>query len=266
MAGEWYLDPRVTELLPFVVGGFVLLILWFISIKFWRAIFGRRVKSVAVEAGIQFGDIEAMRKRGLISDEEYKVIRRTMAERASERMAEEQRQSEERRIFAEAQVDPDAARKLLADAPGTPKTPPLAQASPRAQAPPRVAPTPAPPPQPQPVQPARPASRFSDLDLAPSASAQASPPPAPPPAEPEWPTELGMMTVSGAPAAPAPDSAAPTPSMNNPRVVRARNEARAAEAEAQGSEAAQKRRDIDVLLDKGAISREEYDRLRKFFE
>lgn len=206
----------IARMLPWVIGATVAFIALFLTLKIWRAFFSRKVQSIGVETGMRFQDIDSLRRKGLISEEEYKKIRRSLASQESERDTDEREAERTQALMREVAVNPDAARKFL-----TPEQ---------------------------------------------LAEAQGSSRPAPP-------------AASGAPPdEPYPPAAVPA-SMNNPRVVRARNEYRAQTAAGAGAPAAAssapnsatpapagKPRDIDVLLAKGAITQEEYDRLRQFFD
>jgi hypothetical protein len=173
---------KIAQMLPWVFGATGLFILLFISLKVWRALFGKKVKSIGLEAGMKFQDIDTLRTKGLVSDEEYRNIRHALAKREMERTVTDREAELDRQLLQEVAVNPDAARKFLVSAEATAK------------------------------------------------------PGAPPP-----------------------------PAMNNPRVVQARKAAQTLSAE--GEEKSQSApRDIDVLLAKGAITQEEYARLKKFFE
>lgn len=172
------------RVVPWVIGVSVLFILLFLSMKIWRAVFGSKVRSIGFETGMKFQDLDTMRKKGLLSEEEYQRARHSLARHETERTANEREMARTAQLMQEVAVNPEAARKFLTDEPATA---PTAGAMPRA----------------------------------------------------------------------------PQPAMNNPRVVQARNAARTAPPEAT---TLNKPRDIDLLLEKGAITQEEYDRLRKFFE
>ena len=202
------------RLIPWALLGTSALIALMIFWKIWKRTVSRKVRSIEDGSAMSMMDVDTLRKRGLISEEEYRRIRSTLASREVERTQKRQRQVKEQMLLSQVEKNPLAAYQLLdLDGPAAPE-----------------------PPAPQ----SRPA-------------ASPNPASAPSPVEPR----------------PRPAASAP-PSMNMPRVVQARNEARRAQAGSTSpnapQEASAKPRDLDLLLEKGAITPEEYQRLKKFFE
>ncbi len=146
--------------------------------------------SSGLPGSMSFMDVEQMRKKGLISEQEYKHIRSKLAQRELERSKDQERIEKERGIIAQVEQNPALAHTLLT---------------------------------------------HEELEKVRAREAQ-----------------KGMQRPGGQ-AQPA-----AAPSMNMPRVAQARME--------ETTEGEKKKREIDILLEKGAITRDEYDRLKKFFE
>lgn len=215
---------------PHLVPGMISLLTWsllmtvgiialFFMRLYLRSSVNKKVRSIKGSPAMSMMDIDQMRKRGLVNDEEFKSIRHALAEREVHTERRRKQTERERAILAEVEHDPDAARKLLA---------PELQTAHRET---RVAP--APPPEPQATPAAQRPGRLQ--------------------ASPTWPaTPAGALSGNNNAAArvarPA-SSAAPEP----------------AAAPSNGGNG-DKPGDLDVLLDKGAITLEEYDRLRAFFQ
>jgi len=223
----------IMEMLPWALGVFVALVLLFIFWKIWRAVVSNRVRKIQTAAGMQFSDIDRMRKTGGITEEEYKRIRQAMARQTMQAMEEQRRIEAERSIFERARMNPEAAREFLRTGSAAPAADSGAAPGEAPATPPNLAATPDPTPPRKPL-PARPAT---------------------------------------APAAQPPPRRAPTPSMNMPRVVQERRRAQAqvppestANAEDRRAADAKAASELDVLLAKGAISKAEYDRLKQFFK
>ncbi|OPZ09165.1 MAG: hypothetical protein BWZ08_00640 [candidate division BRC1 bacterium ADurb.BinA292] len=103
----------IMEMLPWALGVFVALVLLFIFWKIWRAVVSNRVRKIQTAAGMQFSDIDRMRKTGGITEEEYKRIRQAMARQTMQAMEEQRRIEAERSIFERARMNPEAAREFL---------------------------------------------------------------------------------------------------------------------------------------------------------
>ena len=103
----------VTDMLPWVVGATAVFLVLFIFVKIWKAAVSNKVKSIGTQAGMTMQDIDSMKGRGLISEEEQRRIRQTMARRILEEGREARRAQQEQEILLEAQIDPDAVRKLV---------------------------------------------------------------------------------------------------------------------------------------------------------
>ncbi len=268
---------------------FFAMVVLYIFIKF-RASRGPANSGMPIGAGLSVPEIERMKREGLINEEEFKRIKAKAAQRALEQSRRQSNPEHDREILAEVAANPDAALKLL-----TPEQ--IAEAERRRQAiasgEPVHSAAPVPPPAP-PVPPAAATKNhvpeiwgdpLAEIEAmhptpaappgAPSNSPGAPPPavhPATTPAVPPSPQPSRRTVLPPAPADTAPEritrpapgrlrippprvTPGAPPSMNMPRVVKEREEA-AAE---------QKQGELELLLEKGAISQEEYNRLKQFF-
>ncbi len=192
------LPPDVMEMLPLLLLATVAAFFIIIFIKIYAPFAARQVQNRQGVAGISMQDIERMRREGLISEDEFKQVRRKAAQRELEAGQKRQQIDLDRQILAEVEINPEAARKLLA-----PQQ--LTEAQPRDEAIP-------------PTQPA-----------------------AGPSSEPAKHPRPGRLRVPPPPDLPAP----------------------AEEVDEIPDKSAGKR-DLDLLFEKGAISRAEYERLSKF--
>jgi len=77
-----------------------------------RALVNKRVKGVGVP-GMSFGGIDQMKKKGMITEEEYKQIRRKLALRELERVQESEAGAEAGQMLRAIEVDPSLAKSLL---------------------------------------------------------------------------------------------------------------------------------------------------------
>lgn len=198
-----------SEILIWSLFGAGIIICSIIYFIIWRRVLpGRNTQQQSV-AGMHFTDVERMRKEGLISEEEYRSIKRKVAERTLAQTKAESDVARDRMILEQAAINPDAVRELI-DAKKAARKAEQEAAAPRQ----------------------RPAAT----------EATAGDP---------------LAGLSREPA----QGTAPQPSMNNPRVVAEKQ--RAAADRATGGEG---NSELDLLFEKGAISREEYERLKSFFK
>ena len=242
------------DIMPWVLGVTISLMVLFIFWKFWRKVSDRKVRRTGQISGMQFQDIDRMKKQGVISEEEYRSIRRAMANREVQGMAERKKLEEEQQILERAEINPDALRQLL-----TPEQ--LAQADhPQAAAQPRATHEPA---------------RVEPIARTPATSTQLSAAPTRPPgAAPAQPVARQPATPPRPPGTAKPKAQPqPQPSMNMPRVVQARQHPAQAQSQSKAQPKAKSpaqpkakpKGELELLLEKGAISPEEYKRLKKFF-
>ncbi len=112
MFGDIQNIDQYMGMFPWVVGVTALLIVLFIFAKFWKAAVSHKVSNQTF-LGMTVQDIDKMRRDGVISEAEYKTIRHKAAERELESSRHKDEAERERIILAEAEIDPDAARKLL---------------------------------------------------------------------------------------------------------------------------------------------------------
>jgi uncharacterized membrane protein len=188
----------LAQYLPYVIAALVIFILLVIFLMIYKPFARNKMKHIR-PSGMTMGDIEKMRKEGLVSEEEYRKIRRKMSEREVGEVRAKANTEMQKALLDQAKVDPEAARQLW-----TPEE--LAQIE----------------------------ARQAAAGTKPAAPAQSSR---------ERPT---LRPVE--------------PSMNMPRVAQER---RRAEAPNQAGAPSQPG-ELDLLLQKGAISPEEYERLKKF--
>lgn len=189
------------RVIPWAVLGTAALIVLLVFWKIWKRMVTKKVQSIGDGSAMSMMDVDRLRKKGLVSEEEHRRIRSALASREVERTRKKQRQEQERMLLSQVEQNPLAAYQLL-------------ELDQQAPAPPAA--------RPRPVSPSAPPS-----------------------------AEEGKARQDASP-----------PAMNMPRVVQARNEALTPQAPGVSS----KPRDIDMLLEKGAITPEEYQRLKKFFE
>jgi hypothetical protein len=224
-----------------------------------KGYFSRRVRNTTFDSGMSFMSIDAMRKQGLISEEEYKAIRRKVADRALADATPKEQSERERQLLKLAAIDPDAVRELLPEEvrarAAAKESEPEGEGGKRTGTEKLTGPG------------ARPAERkeldydydydydedkdkdkdkdkdenkINENGLRSNAE------------------ELGGEQAAGDPLGGI--AAGPPPaSMNMPRVAQSR---RAAQAEGPSG----KKSELDLLFEKGAISREEYERLKGFFK
>lgn len=253
-------------------------------------------------------DIDTMRKRGLVSEAEYKAIRHALAEREVDKERRRKQAERERAILAQVESDPDAARQLLntppAEAPAhkgavangaaagrlgnlefpnqpQPQLQSQRPAAPQHQQQPQARPSAKP-------APARPAMddleleqarifELSSADMAIPALLQhpASPQPTPQQSAPPRPTAQAKPAaprpVTQQPVARPAQAPTPRPAAQQQPVVRPAQTptqqpaARPTQAAApNGAASGKPASDLDVLLQKGAITPEEYQRLKAF--
>lgn len=190
----------------------------------WGPIMKRNVQRQTF-SGMTVQDIEKMRKDGLISEDEYKKIKHKTAERDLDSMRHETDAEREKQILAEAEFNPDAARKLL-----TPEV--LAEAKQRS---PIIKPAePAPAPQPAPIA-AKPAAAKPTSDVF------------------NWGDPLSGAGEHAQPKeTPAPAVGVTHPAPGKIRIP--------------PPQPAQPIGELEILLQKGAISREDYERLKNLIK
>jgi uncharacterized protein YutE (UPF0331/DUF86 family) len=178
----------VYQYLPWIGLPLLGIVVLMIVRKMYKSSVNRKLRSMGMASGMSMMDIDQMAKKGMISPEEYRRIRHSLARHELDRTQQKLQSERERALIAQAEFDPEAARLLLA------------QNNPPAKP--------------------RPAIKHSAPQTAPGGSspgARLSPPPLGPP--------IGAPT--GPPAGTPP-------------------------------------RDIDILLKKGIITGEEYERMKKF--
>ena len=110
------LPPEIAQFIPYALGVLAALILLLIFWNIWRSVVNRKVRGIGTGAGMRIQDLDGMRKKGMLTEEEFKQVRRAMANRELKSLEERQRVERERAIFQEMEINPEAARKLLADA------------------------------------------------------------------------------------------------------------------------------------------------------
>jgi len=225
--GSYYL----IDIMPWALGTTVAFILLLIFWKMWRRIVTNKVRRMGGVSGMQMQDADALKKKGLITPEEHRKIRQSMANREMEHMSAQRRDEHEREILAQAEINPDAVVGLL-----TPEE--LREGR------------------------ARKAAGKSRKGLV-----SPEPPTAQVPARRLARLETPDRTHRPPPATNAP----PEPAMNMPRVVQSRRKAVGREqgkpaAPTEGQPPAKSPGELEVLLEKGAISPEEYKRLKEFFQ
>jgi len=211
---------------PYLIAAVVIVITLYIVMYIRRPMVRNKIHNTQV-SGMTIGDIDRMRKEGLLSEEEFRRVRRKMSEREVSSMLNKTKLDAQSMILEAAKTDPSAALQLL-----TPEERAIVEARKK------------------------------------KAAAEA--------AQGEWPTDAHPTQAMGA-AARADQEAIripipPEPAMNMTRVVEERRRAQAAQELAEASNAGQtpseggQAGELDVLLQKGAISQAEYDRLKKFFK
>jgi uncharacterized membrane protein len=198
----------LVEFMPYIIGSAVLIIAFIVFLNLYKPFARNKIKNIKT-SGMTFMDIEQMRKAGLLSEEEYRNVRRKVGERELADARRKATLEEQAAILERARLDPDAARELL-----TPAELAIAQAR-------------------------RAAAEAGEAEPAGAAR--------PPKLEPERPVLRP-----------------PRPSMKMPRVLEERRLAQAENQSAPASGEARKAGELEILLKKGAISREEYDRLKKY--
>ncbi|MEN6626430.1 MAG: hypothetical protein ABFD69_09405 [Candidatus Sumerlaeia bacterium] len=215
----------LTQWIPYVIGAVVLVIAFTVL---WGPIVKRNVRQQTF-TGITVQDIDKMRREGLISEDEYKLIKHKAAERELDSMRQQTNADRERQILAEAVINPEAARKLLPpDAAPETKPRPLQQPAPAPPAP--AAPESAPAPQ-----------ATSDLF--------------------NWGDPLaGIDIVKEAPA--PPDGGVTRPHPGKIKVPPPQGFAPAPQA----APAPEPAGELEILLQKGAITREDYERLKSLIK
>lgn len=223
--------------LPIATIGLVVLIALTMLLK---AYFARRVKRQSGVQGMQYQDLDKMTKKGLVSPEEQSRIRQAMARQMTQRERELSEAERDRMILTEVEVNPEAAKKFLSAEQlararkQTGQDPSFAPKPPEQPWPPELAEPETPPARPEPPPFEEGLSDAMPWEAPATGPQEKAPPPKKPPKKPGQPQR-------------------PEPSMNMPRVVKARQEGAG-------------QSDLDKLLAKGAISREEYDRLSKFLK
>ena len=237
----------ILQLVPYIVIATIVCIV----VLFWTIARGKKIKKTRL-GELSMLTVEGMMKKGLLTKEEYERVRKRTAERELERIKASGgagASGAELLVMQEALANPEAVTKLL-----TPEEQAIFEERKRqsqAAAAARQGPT---------------ASQI--LTGTPLASAAAAPTSVPPQAEPQWDQDfitdpLAMPPVAPKPALkPAPQP--PQPSMNMTNVVRANQEAE--QAKAQSPAGAETPGELELLLAKGAISQEEYARLKQFFK
>jgi hypothetical protein len=214
-----------------------------------RSMVNKRVHGVSM-IGMTFGDIERMKKEGLISEAEYKEIRHKMAKRELEAQTQEKKKLQAGQILAAIEADPSLATTLL---------PPGSERAKAALANRSEAPLPSPPPA---IQQQRTANRSEIVDLEHSVPPEAATSPVIESdlEDEEYDTDpLRTMQSPPSPTARAPQIQTPAPQRTQPQPARPPSRP----ASAAGPK---KQLDIDSLLAKGLISKDEYDRLAELIE
>src|SRR5262245_33308331 len=99
--------------LPWLIVATLILIFLIILMFLWRAISKNKRRLGGFESAMKFQDLDAMRKKGLLTDEEYKNVRQSLAKRELERGSTEANAERTRKLMMEVAVNPEAARKFL---------------------------------------------------------------------------------------------------------------------------------------------------------
>lgn len=149
--------PVMKDILPWVAGVTIGLIVLLILKFFLRSSVSHKVRSIKDGPAMSMMDIDQMRKRGLVSEEEYRAIRHSLAGGEVERERRRLQAEREKTILAQVEKDPEAARLLLQT--GQQETPakPAPKAQPAPQRPQQAQPQPRPQqPQPRPQPQAQP--------------------------------------------------------------------------------------------------------------
>lgn len=242
-----FYTSQVGPYVAIVTGVLLLLVLVLVLGK----VFGRRKRGVG-ELGML--TVEGMKKKGLLTKEEYEAVRRKTAQRELERMrsSESKGDTDDLLLMQRAITDPGALSQLLSPE----EQALLEQRKRQAQAAEAARQGRAEAPGPSAAQ-----QLMQERLRVPEGGAGAGH--AVPGRPGAWKTEPEFVTDPLArtpPAMPTPQQA-PPPAMNMTPVVRAKQEAQAAAAAGQS-----KASELDELLAKGAITAEEHARLKKFFE
>ena len=218
----------IRPILPYLIAvtAVIVLVILILATKGFRRKGGRG-------AELSMLTVDAMKKKGLLTKEEYEQVRKKTAERELERMrGTGAAGTKDLNVMQELVTDPDAVRKLL-----TPEELAVFEARQRLNK----------------AEAARQGPKASEILMG---------------------TPIQPSPVQPTPAQPAPaarrepefitdplEQRPPQPAMNMTPVVRANQEAAAAEAVGEP-----KLGELELLLAKGAISQEEYARLKQFFK
>lgn len=213
----------------------------FIARYFIRASVNQRVKAVE-SSTVGFMGLAEMRKKGLITEEEYRKMRKKVATQVLEEQKEEAEKATAAETLMAIEADPALAEKLI------PKSNPRARAAVAGIGKRDAPPAPIPPPTKPPEIPTLETSEVEHLltDPVPREMPLAKPPNGarPPIAQRPSPIEKPATPSAAPPPRPTP-RAAPAP----PPAARSTEE---------------KVKDLDQLLSRGLITREEHDRLARF--
>ncbi len=100
--------------LYFRYGGFgvLLIVILFLLRLLIRSAVNKRVKSIHAD-GMGFMDVEQMRKKGLITEEEYKGVRKRLAERQLKQMKEQEESKKTVELLHAVEMNPELARTLI---------------------------------------------------------------------------------------------------------------------------------------------------------
>lgn len=224
----------------------ILMVFIFVGRFALRSMVNKRVRGIN-EVGMTFMDIEKMKRTGLISDEELKEVRKRLAQRElAEHTADTKQGLSAAQILATIEADPSTARQLLPPSSERARAAVagLGHAHPEADSElimPRV-------PEPLSPPPARKSRASAEQPSEPDAEPEYNTDPLYQPAKAEAKPELHPQRP-----APQPTAKQPLQHAGAPRVP--------APAAPPRKASSGKQLDIDTLLSKGLISRDEYDRL-----
>jgi hypothetical protein len=245
-----------------VVGALVLII----AIRLFSPLIGKKTRQHQLIGGIQFQDVERMHNEGLISEEEYRRLRKSVAYQESDRLKEKDFTKTEKEILARGAIDPKALHELIPPRKRDRKPPDSGKTEPDI-----------------PVDPPRKAERAGPENTTPAgidrtgAHGRNLPPRTLPQVDNSVLVDpLGGVAgdaesegIQAGDAGGHPSDMKPAqPSMNMPRVVREKNRAGdpgADDADTSGDKPAKPELDVEAMYERGAITDEEYMKLKQYF-
>lgn len=104
--------PAMNEIYIYAILIPVLVAIIFIGRLVLRSAVNKKVHGIST-IGMTFGDIDKMRKEGLISEQEYKEIRQKMARRELENQTGEKKKLNAAQILAAIEAEPELAKTLI---------------------------------------------------------------------------------------------------------------------------------------------------------